>query len=206
MTSRAEALTHFRKVDILFFEATLPYHTSLPTRLAEKTSKQALFQALISIVVSQQLATAAASTIFSRVKKVCHGKLTAKSLDEIKTGKLVSAGLSKSKIRTIKGIARAVQSGKLNLITLRKKTKEDILAELTTFWGLGPWSVDMFMMFSLGHTDIFSSGDLGLIRAMETMYSLSKGTSREKLVTISKKWSPYRTYACLLLWRSRDAP
>ncbi len=205
MTSRTKALNHFRKVDILFFEATLPYHASLPTRLAEKTSKQALFRALISIVVSQQLATVAASTIFSRVKKICNGKLTAEFLDKIKTEKLVSAGLSKSKIRTIKGIARAVQSGDLDLIKLRGKSREEVSAKLTTLWGLGPWSVDMFMMFSLGYTDIFSPGDLGLVRAMETIFSLSKGTSHEELIAIAETWSPYRTYACLLLWRSRDA-
>ena len=71
-------------------------------------------------------------------------------------------------------------------------------------WGLGPWSVEMFMMFGVGHPDIFSAGDLGLVRAMETIYSLPKGAPREKLITIAEKWTPHRTYASLLLWRTRD--
>lgn len=63
----------------------------------------------------------------------------------------------------------------------------------------------MFLISSLGREDVFSAGDLGLIRSIEAIYGLPKGTSREKLLAISEKWSPYRTYASLLLWRTRDA-
>ena len=72
-------------------------------------------------------------------------------------------------------------------------------------WGLGPWSVEMFMMFALGHSDVFSVGDLGLVRAMEMIYNLPKNTQRSSLLAISDKWSPYRTYASLLLWATRDS-
>ena len=73
-----------------------------------------------------------------------------------------------------------------------------------SIWGLGPWSVEMYLMFSLGKGDVFSAGDLGIIRSMEAIYALPKGTSRETFIAIAEKWSPYRTYACLLLWRARD--
>ena len=71
-------------------------------------------------------------------------------------------------------------------------------------WGLGPWSAEMFLMFALGRPDVFSPGDLGLIRAMEAIYGLPKGAPRTTLLAIAEKWSPYRTYASLLLWRTRD--
>jgi DNA-3-methyladenine glycosylase II len=62
----------------------------------------------------------------------------------------------------------------------------------------------MFMMFGLGRSDVFSVGDLGLVRSMEAIYGLPKGASREALLAIAEKWSPHRTYASLLLWRTRD--
>lgn len=205
MTSRDLALSHFKKVAPSFYEATLPHHSSLPARLAEKSSNQALFQSLVSIVVSQQLGTKAADSIFSRVKELCDGKITPEAALSIRASRFAAAGLSGAKIRTIKEIAKAVKKGDLNLMKLKKVPEAEASETLTALWGLGPWSVDMFMMFSLGRTDVFSPGDLGLARAVERLYGLPKNSPREKLLKIAETWSPYRTYACLLLWRYRDA-
>jgi DNA-3-methyladenine glycosylase II len=90
------------------------------------------------------------------------------------------------------------------LLALKKIPEAEAAEKLMQLWGLGPWSVEMFMMFALGRGDVFSTGDLGLIRAMETIYDLPKNTPRSSLLAISDKWSPHRTYASLLLWRSRD--
>lgn len=97
-----------------------------------------------------------------------------------------------------------MRNGSLDLLLLKKMSETDAAEILMKIWGLGPWSVEMFMMFGLGRADVFSPGDLGLVRAMETIYSLPKNSPREKFLAISQKWSPYRTYACLLLWRTRD--
>lgn len=113
-------------------------------------------------------------------------------------------GLSGAKIKTLKGIAAAVKDGSLDLLSLKKIPEAEAADMLMQLWGLGPWSVEMFLMFGLGRNDVFSSGDLGLIRAMETIYSLPKGVPRSTLLAIAEKWSPYRTYASLLLWRTRD--
>ncbi|HET9641657.1 MAG TPA: DNA-3-methyladenine glycosylase 2 family protein, partial [Candidatus Paceibacterota bacterium] len=107
-------------------------------------------------------------------------------------------------IRTLKEIATAAHTGQLDLLSLKTISEEEAAGELTKIWGLGPWSVEMFLMFALGRTDVFSLGDLGLVRAIEAIYGLPKNAPRTSLLRISQKWSPYRTYAALLLWKSRD--
>jgi DNA-3-methyladenine glycosylase II len=204
MHSRDRALKHFKKADPRFYKATKPHHASLPSRLAEKRGEQALFSALVSIVVSQQLGTAAADTIFARVKKACGGKITPASVLRVRPASLSKAGLSGAKTKTIKEIAKAVSRGELDLRSLGRIPEAEAAERLMRIWGLGPWSVEMFLMFSLGRPDVFSAGDLGLMRAIETIYALPKGAPREDLARIASVWAPYRTYACLLLWRSRD--
>lgn len=203
MTSRASALKHFKKVDPYFYNATKAHHTSLPLQLVAKYSRAQLFASLVRIVISQQLATSAADTIYARVKKA--SAITPDALIKTSTQKLRRAGLSGSKIKAIKSIARAVLKREIDLLALGA-LREDVASEqLLRVWGLGPWSVEMFLMFSLGRQDVFSFGDLGLMRSIETLYKLPKNASRDKLSVIVNKWSPYRTYASLLLWRTRDA-
>lgn len=205
MTRKTLALKHFRHVDSHFYQATLAHHGSLRTELSSKRTRRELFESLVSIVTSQQLGTKAAGSIFARVKEVCKGNLTSLSILEIQDEKLRSAGLSGAKIKTLKEIAKAVENNSLNLLSLKKISEEEAAEKLMSIWGLGPWSVEMFLMSALGREDVFSVGDLGLIRSVEAIYNLPKDTSREKVIAITKTWSPYRTYASLLLWRTRDA-
>ena len=204
MTSRADALKHFKRADPHFYRITEAHHTALPVRLSGKRTRTRLFESLAATVISQQLGVAAADTIFARVKKACGGSLTSLSISKISPEKLRAAGLSGAKTKTLKAIATAVEDGSLDLLALKKLPEEEAARKLLSIWGLGPWSVEMFLMFALGRSDVFSPGDLGLVRAMETIYGLPKDTPRASLLAIAEKWSPYRTYACLLLWSSRD--
>lgn len=202
--TRQRALHHFKRVDPHFHRATTAHHTSLPAQLPSKRTRNELFASLVSTVISQQLGTAAADTIYARVKKACKGRLTPEVILRVKPEAFRAAGLSGAKTKTLKEIARAVKNGKLDLVALKKIPEADATTALLNIWGLGPWSVEMFMMFALGRGDVFSAGDLGLVRAMETIYKLPKNAPREKLIAIAQTWSPYRTYASLLLWRTRD--
>ncbi|MBU6388522.1 DNA-3-methyladenine glycosylase 2 family protein [Patescibacteria group bacterium] len=204
MTRKADALMHFKRVDPHFHRATRAYHPALPERLSAKNSRARLFASLVSTVVSQQLGLAAADAIFSRVKKACKGRLTPEAILKLRPKVLRAAGLSGAKIKTLKAIATAVQGGALDLLALKKVPEEEAAEKLMRIWGLGPWSADMFLMFALGRPDVFSPGDLGLIRAMEAIYGLPKNAPRSSLLAIAEKWSPHRTYASLLLWRTRD--
>lgn len=204
MTRKAEAIRHFKQVDPHFHKATLPHHAALPLELPRMQTRAQLFESLVGTVISQQLGLAAAKSIHMRVKDACHGRITSLSISKISPQKLRTAGLSGAKIKTLKEISKAVESGALDLLSLKKMPEEEAAERLMSIWGLGPWSVEMFMIFALGRGDVFSPGDLGLIRAIETIYGLPKGAPRTAVLAIAEKWSPHRTYASLLLWRTRD--
>ncbi len=199
-----DALEYFKRVDPRLYRATKVHHTSLPKQLLGKKTRAQLFASLVSTVVSQQLGLAAADAIFSRVKTVCKGRLTPEVILKARSSALRKAGLSGAKIKTLKSVARAVKNNSLDLLSLKTVPEAEATEQLMKVWGLGPWSVEMFLMFALGRPDVFSPGDLGLIRAMETIYGLPRNAPRTSLLAISEKWSPHRTYASLLLWRSRD--
>lgn len=203
MTSRAAALRHFKKADPHFHTATKTYHASLPERLIAHTTRAALFTRLVQTVISQQLGIKAARIIFARVKKAC-GELSPKSLLAARAAALCAAGLSRAKIKTLREIARAVKRRELDLCALKSMPETEVAEKLVSMRGLGPWSAEMFLMFALGRADVFSPGDFGLARAMETIYGLPRGIPREKMLAIAEKWSPHRTYASLLLWLTRD--
>jgi len=205
MDTRARAVTHFKKADQRLHAAVKPHMAMLPAELAYKRTRADLFISLCSTVVSQQLGGAAARSIFARVVKACGGKLTPASVEKAKEVSLRNAGLSGAKIKTLKAVAHAVESGTIDLLELRKIPQESAKSRLTEIWGIGPWSADMFLMFALGRSDVFSPGDLGLARAIEAIYGLPKNAPREKLIEISLSWAPYRTFASLALWRFRDS-
>jgi len=204
MTRKAVALKHLKHADPQLYAYTLSHHTSLPLQLCAKRTRAQLFESLVSTIISQQLGLAAADAIFARVKKTCGGRLTPKSILKVKLTTFRDAGLSGAKIKTLKEIATVVEHNSLDLLSLKKIPEAEAAGKLMQIWGIGPWTVEMFMMFALGRGDVFSPGDLGLIRAMEAIYGLPKGSSRESLLAIAEKWSPHRTYASLLLWRTRD--
>jgi DNA-3-methyladenine glycosylase II len=205
MDTRERAFQHFKKVDKRFHQAVLPHKAAMPKELPAKRTRADLFAALASTVISQQLGTAAASTIRERVKKVCGGKLSPESILKAKPLAMRGAGLSGSKLKTLQSLATAVKSKKIDLLALARIPEEEAKSRLTEIWGIGPWSAEMFLLFSLGRPDVFSAGDLGLARSIEAIYGLPKGVPREHLMAIADAWAPYRSFASLLLWRARDA-
>src|SRR3989344_8659305 len=148
MTRLATALKHFKKIDPRFHKATVAHLSSLPAELSMKMNRNGLFERLIRTVISQQLGTAAARSIFLRVKAACEGRITPESVAKVRPTKLRAAGLSGAKTKTLKSIASAVRSGSLDLLLLKKIPEEEAAQKLMSIWGLGPWSVEMFMMFA----------------------------------------------------------
>lgn len=204
MEGLSAAYTHFKRVDPVLYKAGLPFRNVFAARKDKKKTNAELFATLCESVVSQQLSVKAADTIWTRLKKACGGRVTSTSVRTTPLSKLRAAGLSGAKAKTLKELARAVDKD-LKLSALHDREPHEAEAALTAVWGIGPWTTEMFLMFALHHPDIFSSRDLGLVRAMETLYKLPKNTKREKLEKIAERWSPHRTIACCILWRSRDA-
>jgi len=192
------ALNHFKKVDPII------YKIAVKVELGELNRPPDYFVDLVDSIVSQQLSGKAAATIFGRLKKLFpKEQITPEKLVKLDTEKIRGAGISYSKIKYIKGIAQAVISKEVNLEALEKLSNEEVINELVKLKGVGVWTAEMFLMFTLLRVDIFSAGDLGLQNAMIKLYKLDKPT-KEKLLEISAKWSPHRTLASRILWKSLD--
>lgn len=201
----SEALSHFKKVDPVLYEAALPHRMELERRMVHRRlSSTALFEALAGSITGQQLSTKAADSIWGRLKAACGGEVTPEALLRLRVPTLRKAGLSAAKVKSLKELSKAVQSGTLDLSKLRKVPEERAVTQLSSVWGIGKWTAEMFLMFALRREDVFSPGDLGLRRAIETLYGLPKDVHVRELELISVRWSPHRTIASRILWLSRD--
>lgn len=164
-----------------------------------------LFEDLVDSIVSQQLSLKAAATIFKRFKSLFpEGEFPPpQAILEVPDKDIRSRGLSFSKIRYIKGICMEIIEGRLKLEELWDLTDEDAKAKLVALKGIGEWTAEMILMFSLGREDIFSVGDMGLKNAIQNLYGIEKN-DKKALIALSEKWAPYRSWACRYLWKSLD--
>ena len=172
-----------------------------------KLPKQAdHFRALVVAIINQQLSTKAADTIERRFIELFPGKKFPSPRDVIKMPfrKMRKAGLSGAKVGFIKDLAKKVLAREVDLKKIDAWTDAEVIEHLTAVKGIGVWTAEMFLMFSLGRGDIFSYGDLGLRNAMQKIYGLRKHPSPERARKITMKWSPYRTLGCRYLWASLE--
>jgi len=164
------------------------------------------FRSLVESIISQQLSVKAADTIFNRFVKLFGNNEfpSAKRVLDMPARTIQSAGLSKQKVHYIKNVARAAGTSAVNFSTMQRLGDEEIIMQLTQIKGIGRWTAEMFLIFSLGRPDVFSYGDLGLRNAMRQLYGLRKEPSVRRAEQISILWRPYRSYACRYLWASID--
>lgn len=170
--------------------------------------KDVAFYLMLSIM-SQQLSTKVAATIKKRFLALYDDRIpTPEAVIGTPFEILRSIGLSNAKVGYVHNVARfAVEKG-MDHRRLSKMDNEAIIAYLTQIKGVGRWTTEMLLMFCLGREDVFAIDDWGIQNAMIHLYKLDrtdKKAFREKLVQISGKWSPYRTYACMHLWRWKDS-
>ena len=162
------------------------------------------FEALVESIVSQQLSIKAADTIFMRFAALGPGKKfpTPEQVLKIPARKMRKAGLSKMKVSFIKDLAKKVLNGTVDLKKISKWSDEEVIEHLTAVKGIGIWTAEMFLIFSLGREDIFSYGDLGLRNAMQQLYKFKKHPTEKQARKIAEKWKPYRSLASRYLWAS----
>jgi DNA-3-methyladenine glycosylase II len=159
-------------------------------------------------IMSQQLSTKVAAVIFKRFLAL-YKSTEPKPQQVLDTSfeKLRAIGLSNAKVNYIKNVAQFCIDHKINDTKLLAMNNEEVIALLTQIKGVGKWTVEMLLMFTLGREDIFALDDLGIKNAMVKLYRLDESDKKklkEKMLSISEKWSPYRTYACLHLWHWKD--
>lgn len=155
--------------------------------------------ALVESIVYQQLAFAAANTIWQRVLSRL-GEIAPQNILEAEFDVLRACGLSSSKIQYIRNIAEAFQSGYLTADAFESLSNEEIIKKLVHIKGIGQWTAEMFLMFCLGREDVFSYKDLGLRNGIQWLYGLNEAPSQRYCDELIKTWSPYATIASLYLW------
>ena len=161
------------------------------------------FESLVSSVISQQLATAAARTINERFKSAV-GKVTPKNVESLSDLELRGVGLSAAKTKTIRGLADAANNKLINFNKLHEEDDDLLYSKLTSLWGIGPWTVDMFMMFQLGRLDIWPTGDLGVRRGWESIHKLKSEITPKDLESKGAKFKPHRSVVAWYCWRALD--
>ena len=175
------------------------------TSLKELELESDYYGALVESIVFQQLAGKAAEAILRRFKGLYKGKLpTPRQFLRAEESFIRNAGISPQKYSYIKDLCLKLEDGLVELDSLKDKPDDEVIAELTKVRGIGRWTAEMFLMFSLGRPDVFAMDDLGLRNAVIKAYKLRKPPSKDKLASISVKWKPYRSIASLYLWRYKD--
>ncbi len=162
---------------------------------------------LCASIMSQQLSTKVADVIYNRFITLFGGEPTAQQIVDMPFEKLRAIGLSNAKVNYVKNVAQFEIDFGMDARKLAKMNNEEVIGYLTAIKGVGRWTVEMLLMFALGREDVFAIDDLGIQNAMIGLYKLDrtdKKQFKEDLVKISSKWSPYRTYACVHLWRWKD--
>lgn len=164
--------------------------------------KNHYFSVLVESIISQQLATGAAGAIFKRFKDLYPKFPTASEILSTRKSKLRLVGLSGMKIEYLKDLARHIEQGRLDMKSLGKMSDEDVIASLTQVKGIGRWTAEMFLIFSLGRQDVFPADDLGLRKGVQRVFSLSDIPKPKEVEKIGQRWKPYRTIVTWYLWKS----
>jgi DNA-3-methyladenine glycosylase II len=161
------------------------------------------FEALMSIITSQQLSIAAADTIFARLKKAVV-PFTPEQVLAASAESLRACGLSAPKQKHMKTIAAAIMDGSLDLMRARSMHDDEAREHLTAVKGIGPWTADIYLMSSLGRADIWPVGDVGLQAAIARALKLRKRPNEKQMERLSRNWRPWRTVAARMFWIHED--
>jgi DNA-3-methyladenine glycosylase II len=178
------------------------------TRPHQLKKRKKIYLYLCASIMGQQLSVKVADVIYKRFIALYDNiEPTAKQILATPAETLRSIGLSNAKVSYVQNVAQFEVTAGMDAKKLAKMNDEEVIAYLTVIKGVGRWTVEMLLMFALGREDVFAVDDLGIQNAMISLYKLdnsNKKKLKEDMLHRSKKWSPYRTYACIHLWRWKD--
>ena len=162
-------------------------------------SESTVFFGLLKAVVNQQLSQKVASTILNRIiNQVGTGVNQSRNIIKLEEQGLRKCGISAAKAKTIMQLAYADTNNEFRKENLSNMQDGDLMNFLTSFWGVGPWTAEMVMMFVFGRKDIMPVADAGIIKGFNTLYN------NNNISIKSKQWKPFRSYAALYLWKAID--
>jgi DNA-3-methyladenine glycosylase II len=195
----AAALEHLRRRDASLrrvIDAVGPY------RLQPRRDR---FQMLVRSILSQQLSTSSARAIIAKVDKLAPGgKYVPEAFARLTAAQLRSAGVSQQKAAYLHDLSAACGDGRVRLARIGRKSDEQVIDELIQVKGIGRWTAQMFLIFSLGRLDVFPHDDLGIRMGLRNVYGLADLPKRDEACRIAQPWRPYSTVASWYLWRSLE--
>ncbi len=163
-----------------------------------------IFQALVDAIISQQISVKAADAIMGRVRAALpEGNVTPEALFAWDFERLRTLGLSTPKARYILNLVEHIHSGQLQLEHLREMDDEEVITQLTAVKGIGRWTAEMCLIFTLGRPDVLPVDDLGFVEAVRVAYDLPARPTRKELQERGELWRPYRTFATWYMWGLR---
>lgn len=174
----------------------------------ELSTRKNIFLSLCNSIMSQQLSTKVADIIQARFVNLFDAKKpTPEKVLQLSHETLRSIGLSNAKVTYVQNVARFAMEKGMNAGKLNKMSNEEVIAYLTEIKGVGRWTVEMLLMFTLGREDVFAVDDLGIQQAIVSLYKIENTEPKKikiKMQLLAENWAPYRTFACMYLWRWKD--
>jgi DNA-3-methyladenine glycosylase II len=163
-----------------------------------------IFETLVDAIISQQISVKAADAIMARLRGATPGNLTTpEALMQLDHDALRAVGLSTQKARYIRDLSERVTSGTLNLANFEKLEDEEVITHLVAVKGVGRWTAEMMLIFSLGRPDVLPVDDLGFVEGVRESYGLEARPTRKELLERGEAWRPYRTFATWYMWGVR---
>ncbi len=163
-----------------------------------------VFFSLCKSIIGQQISVAAANSVFSKFKKSCKGKITAKNVNKLSHQTLKKCGLSRQKVRGIKDLAKKIITKEFKPNLIKKMTDEEAIEYLSNLRQIGRWSAEMILLFTFNRSNIWPLQDIGLLRAISNNYKKKYFPPKIFLNKLYKRFSPYCSVATWYLWRSID--
>lgn len=201
---KKKILEHFKTVDPKLFTA-IDEDIRLFSISTKKKAPKDYFVSLTRSIVGQQLSGKAVAAIYSRFENAFPNKnVTALKILEMSEHDLRALGMSYAKARALRDYSQKYVNKQVHFRNIEHRDDEEIKEMLLSIKGVGPWTTEMFLMFSIGREDIFSPKDLGLQKGIQKIYNLKEKPTEQEAELFAQKWSPYRTYASVILWHSVD--
>lgn len=195
-------LKHFRKNDPALYRYAIKVGNLEPIK-KDRTGNY--FRRLCREIIGQQLSDKSSEAILGRFQKLFpKSKASPRKILLISHDQLRATGMAHAKARYIRNLAEEVTNGHLNFARLDSLTDEEVTEALTKVKGIGRWTAEMFLIFTLGREDVFSFGDLGLKKGLMKVYKLKSEPERGKIEKIIQKWSPYKSFGARIVWKSLE--
>jgi DNA-3-methyladenine glycosylase II len=200
---RARELASIKRKIVKIDPAFAPAIKNLdPCTFGLTKPKVTSYQSLIRSVVAQQVSTAAARTISGRLEVKCGGSITAEKVGALSLKQLQSVGLTGAKVRTISELTEAALSGEINFRKFPHLSDEEIIQELIPLYGIGRWTVEMFLIFHLGRLDVWPVDDLAVRRGWDNLHGNSEPIKAKALNTLGEPFTGIRSVVAWYCWRA----